>query len=164
MPRVELDQRTYERLAVAARLMNEPIGAVVRRLVERLAEEPVGPEEPTHEASDPQRAAASGARESRLVARKIAVPAAQSRLAEELVPIHNNYKGHRVEGTFNVTTHEIHLSTAPWTNRHFRSPTAAAEAVVKHYSGDVRDTVNTNGRLFWKLSNGKSLRSIIGSR
>lgn len=162
MPSVELDQETYERLAVAARLMNEPISAVVRRLLDRLAEEPVASKHPSRELDDPDWAGASGTRGSR-VTRKVAVPT-QSGHGEKLVPILKVYKGHRIEGTFNVATHEIRLSTPPWTDKYFPSPTAAAEAVVDYYSGDVRETPNTNGRLFWKLRDGKSLRSIIGSR
>jgi hypothetical protein len=160
MPSIELDQETYERLAVAARLMNEPISTVVRRLVDGLAKGPAAPTQPADEPVGSEWAGASGAK---MVAKKVAVPT-QSLHGDKSVPIHKVYKGHRVEGTFNVDTHEVRLSTAPWTNNSFPSPTAAAVAVVDHYSGDLRETPNTNGRLFWKLSNGKNLRSIIGSR
>ena len=163
MPSVELDQETYERLAVAAKLMNEPIGTVVRRLVDRIAEGPAASKEPADELDGAESAGTSGSKGARVVAKKVAVPT-QSRPRDKLVPIHKVYKGHRIEGTFNVDTHEVRLSTAPWTNNSFPSPTAAAVVVVDYYSGDLRETPNTNGRLFWKLSNGKNLRSIIGSR
>lgn len=83
----------------------------------------------------------------------------------EWLAIHKIYKGHRIEGTFNPSTHEVRLATEPWANKYFASPTGAAVAVVEHFSGDVRETNNTNGRKFWKVaSTGENLRSIIGER
>lgn len=161
MPAVQLDDETYERLAVVARLMNEPIGAVIRRLVDRLATDPAPPPHPTQ---NPDPAAANAPRERTMSAAAVG-PTPDEWHGEDWVHVHKIYKGHRIEGTFNVSTHELHLSTEPWANKYFNSPTAAAVAVVEHFSGDVRETPNTNGRLFWKVTKtGKNLRSIIGER
>ena len=81
------------------------------------------------------------------------------------IDIHKVYKGHRIEGTFNRETLEVVITSGPLANRGFPSPTAAAVAVVLHFSGDVRESPNTNGRLFWKVTEtGRSLRSLIGER
>lgn len=81
------------------------------------------------------------------------------------IAIFKVYKGHRIEGMFNPATHEIRLTTEPWANKYFSSPTAAAVAVVGHYSGDLRESNNTNGRMFWRLrETGENLRSVIGER
>ena len=86
-------------------------------------------------------------------------------MTAEWLAIHKIYKGHRLESSFNPSTHEVRLATTPWANKYFASPTAAAVAVVEHYSSDVRETNNTNGRKFWKVtSTGENLRSIIGER
>lgn len=154
MPEVNLDDETYERLLVTSHLMDETIGEVVRRLVDRLASE-------SRPSSDPTTVGGTGPNWSPLRAQEKRI---QTDVAEWLA-IHKIYKGNRVEGTFNPTTHEVRLSTEPWTNKYFASPTAAAVAVVDHFSGDVRETNNTNGRKFWKISaTGENLRSIIGER
>ena len=155
MPEVSLDEETYDRLLVASRLMDEPIGEVVRRLVNRLASqpEPLPDSVPVGDVR-PDPPAVSNSREMHM-----------ETVTAEWLAIHKIYKGNRVEGVFNPTTHEVRLSTQPWANKYFASPTAAAVAVVEHFSGDLIETNNTNGRRFWKVtSTGDNLRSIIGER
>lgn len=160
MPTIELDHETYERLMVVARLMNEPVGAVVRRLVDRLATAP----DTSHTPEDVDMANRAAPKKSAVSTPSAATPT-DAWHGDEWIPVHKIYKGHRIEGTFNAATHELHLSTEPWANKYFASPTAAAVAVVEHFSGNVRETPNTNGRLFWKVTKtGRNLRSIIGER
>jgi hypothetical protein len=155
MRSIEVDEETYGRLIVVARLMNEPIGDVVRRLVDRLSTDTESVSRP----HQPPAPSASTPKEDPINVM------ATTPLTAEWLQIHKIYKGHRIEGTFNPSTHEVHLSTEPWANKYFSSPTAAAVAVVDYFSGDVRETPNTNGRIFWKVSKtGQNLRSIIGER
>jgi len=159
---IEIDDETYERLIVVARLMNEPIGAVVRRLVDRLTTDPEPNPQPQQQPVAPS---ANTSKESVMSTLAVADPTVEKLHLEEWVQIHKIYKGHRIEGSFSPATHELHLSTEPWANKYFSSPTAAAVAVVEHFSRDVRETSSTNGRLFWKVTKtGQNLRSIIGER
>jgi len=158
---IEIDDETYERLIVVARLMNEPIGAVVRRLVDRLTTDP----EPNPQPQHPVAPSPITPKENSMSTPTVAATTAEKMHLEEWVPIHKIYKGHRIEGSFNPATHELHLSTEPWANKYFSSPTAAAVAVVEHFSRDVLESSSTNGRLFWKVTKtGQNLRSIIGER
>lgn len=151
MPKVDIDDETYGRLLVTSQLLGETVGEVVYRLVNRLLTEPAQTPVRT---SQPQR-------EAHVNEEETVVPTTTA----EWISVYKIYKGHRVEGSFNPNTMEVRLSTAPWTNKYFASPTAAAVAVVDHYSGDVRTTSNTNGRKFWRLaSTGENLHSVIGER
>jgi hypothetical protein len=155
MPQIHLAAETHERLLVTARLMNKTVGEVITLLVDRLTNEPATPsEEPV---SPSARVGGPG--------RYIPPPVSPPDAAVTWIPVYKVYKGHRLEGAFNPRTHEVRLSTGPWANRIFPSPTGAAIAVVEHYSGDVRDSPNTNGRKFWKVvETDKNLHSIIGQR
>ncbi|NPD04515.1 hypothetical protein HN031_07435 [Nocardioides sp. zg-1308] len=155
MRQVEIDDATYDRLVVAARLMDRTVGEVVARLVDRLASD-AAPSVPV-----PNQAATAVSKSSTYTppARATTDPTV------EWIPVYKVYKAHRIDGTFNPRNHEVRLSTEPWVNKTFSSPTAAAVAVVEHVSGDVRESPNTNGRKFWKVADtGKNLHSIIGER
>lgn len=149
---VEIDEGTYDRLLVAARLMERSVGEVITRLVDRLA-------------SDGEDSADTGGTN---LAPDLSTASHPPRLPvpiDDWITVFKVYKGHRLEGAFHPRTREVRLSTPPWTNKVFPSPTAAAVAVVEHFSGDVRESPNTNGRKFWKVADtGKNLHSIIGER
>lgn len=162
MKHIEIDDLTYTRLVVAARLMSTPVGDVVRRLVDQLADEPASAQE-----SDVASLRASVGSPARSVdAERLATPPAappESDLRGWLA-VYKTFKGQRVEGLFHPGTHEVRITTVPWAGKVFPSPTAAAIAVVEQYSTG-RQTPSTNGRKFWKLvSDGRDLRSIIGER
>ena len=144
MPSIEIDSETYDHLLVTSRLVDESIGDVIRKLVQ-------------------SRIMGVASSAVSLPIEPVANPVVD--FEGEWIPVHKIYKGHRVEGTFNPSTHEIRLSTEPWANKYFSSPTAAAVTVVEHFSGSTRETPNTNGRKFWKVtSTGRNLHSIIGER
>ena len=81
------------------------------------------------------------------------------------LPVYKTYRAQRVEGEFNPNTMELRVITAPWSGKVFNSPTAAARAVVEKLGSGERQTSNTNGRKFWRLSGGgDDLRSVVGTR
>lgn len=145
MPTIDVDADTYEKLAVSARLMDLPLGGVVRLLVQRLVDQ-THPPSPATTQQEAQMAGQLGQRPAWL-------------------PVYKTYRSHMVEGEFNPTTMELRVSTAPWSGRSFPSPTAAARAVVEHFGSDERRTSNTNGRKFWRLTGEDvDLRSLVGVR
>lgn len=142
MPTIELDLATYEKLIITARLTEQSVGAVVKRLVDRLANAQ-SPTTTTPLSDD-------------------VVPSEKP--PPSWVPVFKVYKGHRLEGEFNPSTMEVKVLTNPWAGRVFSSPTAAATAVVEHFPS-TRETSNTNGRRFWRVvSTRRDLRSIVGER
>lgn len=149
MPTIDLDQQTFEKLQVTAHLTDRPIGAVVKQLVDRLVSAP---------------ATVQVAAASTTVQASHSSTASVGHVQNAWLPVFKVYKGHRVEGEFNPSTMELKVTTAPWSGRVFQSPTAAAIAVVEHFPSD-RETSNTNGRKFWKVtSTGRDLRSVVGER
>lgn len=143
MPTIDVDQLTYEKLQITAQLTEQPVGAIVKQLLDRLASAPT---------------ATTSAQ---------AVPSPSATAAPPVtgwLTVSKVYKGNRVDGEFNPSSMELRVTTAPWSGRVFASPTAAAIAVVEHFPSD-RETSNTNGRKFWKLtSDGRDLRSVVGER
>ncbi|MBS2936593.1 hypothetical protein KDN32_02415 [Nocardioides sp. J2M5] len=163
MKTIQIDDGTYDRLVVAARLMDRTVGEVVSRLVDVLASDtPVAagpPSSPSEAAAQQVRASTSSSSAYKPPAREHIDPKV------DWIPIAKTYKGHDLSAMFNPHTHEVRLTTEPWHNQVFSSPTAAAVAVVDHFSGDVRESPNTNGRKFWKVvATGKNLHSLIGER
>jgi hypothetical protein len=148
MKTIQIDDRSYDRLVVAERLTEQTVGEVVAKLLDRLTVEPAVDSQATTHRKVPMR-----------------VRAAQPLPDDPEVKVFKVFKGNRVDGVFNVRTHELRVTTPPWSNKAFSSPTAAAVAVVDHFAGEARETNNTNGRKFWKLSaTGESLLSLIGAR
>lgn len=146
MPSIELDQDTYEKLAVSARLMDRSPGEVVSLLLRRLV---------VAQNTDRTWTATTSTEE----------PRTANAPRDGWLPVHKTYLSHLVEGDFNPTTMEVRVSTAPWSGRIFPSPTAAARSVVEHFGGDGRLTSNTNGRRFWRLKDrDQDLRSVVGTR
>jgi len=154
MKNIEIADATYDRLVVAARLMDRTVGEVVAQLVDRLA------------ASDePTPGAKPGATVTPIREVGIQAPPGFGQSDSQWTPVYKVYKTHRLDGVFNPRTHELRITTEPWGNKIFPSPTAAAIDVVNHFSGDVRESPNTNGRKFWKVvATGKNLHSLIGER
>lgn len=69
------------------------------------------------------------------------------------------YAGTRVEGHFNPATRGVRLTTPPWERQDFKSPSAAASAVISVLNPDR--SANSNGWSFWKLAaNGHELKSV----
>ena len=66
------------------------------------------------------------------------------------VAIHVVYNGARVEGTFDPSTKSVTITTGPLAGKLFKSPSAAAIAVVSHLNPDVHP--NRNGWSFWFVS------------
>lgn len=165
MPTIEVDDETYDRLTFTARLVDEPVGAVVRRLLDRLSAEPAAraqPAQPAQAPSPPRPSPPAAAASPGIAA---AGGATEPPAMDGWIAIHKIFKGHRVEGYFHPSTHEVRLKTEPWANKYFASPTAAAVKVVDHFAGDARQTPSTNGRKFWKVTaTGEDLRSVIGQR
>jgi hypothetical protein len=145
MAMIDVDEDTYQKLAVSARLMERSLGDVVRLLVQRLvSDEPDRPSTYHSEEEPMGNVTVTGA---------------------GWLPVYKTYKTHRVEGAFNPATMELRISTAPWNGQVFPSPTRAAKAVVERLGGDNRMTSNTNGRKFWHVKGGEGdLRTIVGTR
>jgi predicted CopG family antitoxin len=147
VPLVELDADVYERLVVTGRLMDRPLSDVIRRLLELVAREQVSAKPSTNTSQEMEHDMRA------------------SMTTTESERIYGSYKGHRIEGRFDLSTHEVVLDDAPWANKPFSSPTAAARAVVEHFSGDTIQASNTNGRRFWRVvRTRRDLRSLIGER
>lgn len=141
MPTITVDTLTFERLTIAASLYESSIAELVRSLVDdRISKASL-----TTDQHNPESAGDA---------------------AQALVPIgvFKTYKGHRVEGTFDPGTFAVRIQSSPWHGKEFPSPTAAAIAVVEYFSPD-RAEPNTNGRRFWKLSDGgRNLETMTGRR
>lgn len=160
MPDITIDQYTYEKLRFTALLLQSSPGDVVRTLVERLDAEPHPP------ASDPMHPDKSDPIDERAAEPITSTPVQQSTAQAQSgwIPVFRVFKQQKYEGEFNPGTHELRITSAPWSGTVYPSPTAAAQAVVDHVPSE-RETPNTNGRTFWRLTTtGKNLRSIIGQR
>ena len=129
MAQIELDDVTYERLLVTARLLDEPVGQVVHRLLDRLTSDG-SPAAPPGCTPAPDPASYPGPKEEHVTERT---------LTAVWIPVHKIYKGQRVEGTFNPSTHEIRLTTPPFANRYFNSPTGACRRRRRALLGRLQD-------------------------
>ncbi|WP_019931162.1 DUF4357 domain-containing protein [Nocardia sp. BMG111209] len=75
------------------------------------------------------------------------------------LPVHAVYEGHRVEGRFDTATSQITITSGNLTGQTFKTPSAAARAVV----GDLNPRVSgaRNGWSFWMLDDGSgSLQTV----
>ena len=146
MPTVDIDQWSFDKIDFIRRVTGLSHAATVRSILERLD----GDESHTAPDTPPP---------------STTPPSEQAPLQNEgTVKVFSEYKGHRIEGLFTMSTKSLRITTAPLAGRHFDSPTAAAVAVVKANTPD-REKPETNGRKFWRLDEtGKELRSILGQR
>ncbi|GAA1979997.1 hypothetical protein GCM10009817_20840 [Terrabacter lapilli] len=147
---VSVDQSTYEKLRFSATLMGCSPGEVVALLISRLDDDA--------SSSLPRSSSTASAPE---VSQSEQPPVAGG---ARWIHVYRVYKGQTFEAEFNPASLEVRITSAPWSGKVFPSPTAAAEAVVSQAPGQP-ETVNTNGRKFWKLRSGSGdLRTIVGRR
>ncbi|MHA3838145.1 hypothetical protein ACXR8F_20705 [Terrabacter sp. AAH1] len=158
MASVTVDSSTYEKLRFSAALMGCSPGEVVAMLVSRLDQE-------APRSNVPEARHTPAAQRARM-APQASTPPEQSSVVRETkwIPVYRVFKGQTFEAEFNPASLEVRITSAPWSGKVFSSPTAAAEAVVSHVPGK-RETVNTNGRKFWRLRSGDGdLRTVVGQR
>lgn len=67
-------------------------------------------------------------------------------------PIYADYNGERFRGLFDSTTKSIRLTSGKLAGGRYKSPSAAARAVVESERPDVDS--NRNGWTFWTLDDG----------
>ncbi|HYJ56936.1 MAG TPA: hypothetical protein VEX40_15735 [Mycobacterium sp.] len=76
------------------------------------------------------------------------------------VPIYADYNGHRVRALYFEPT-RVEITDGPLRGESFKSPTAAARAVIRHYNPSVND--NRNGWGFWAIDHGGGPRQWLQS-
>jgi hypothetical protein len=71
-----------------------------------------------------------------------------------------DYVGYRTHGNYDATTTRVDITSGPLAGRSFKTPTAAARAVVAHHNPGV--SPNRNGWNFWRLDDGsgRALESV----
>src|SRR5690348_2692565 len=109
MKQVEIADGTYDRLVVAARLMDRTVGEVVAQLVDWLASDEPGAQ---------PAATVTQVREAVVQPASVAADP-----GNRWIPVFKIYKSHRLDGVFNRSTHEVRITTEPWGNKVFSSPT-----------------------------------------
>jgi hypothetical protein len=119
---IEVDDQTNRALEFAARMSNTTTGQVVARLVEQ--------------ASMPQPV----------------VTVADARSSTGSVAVYADYEGRRTRAEYDPTTSRVDIRSGPLLGRSFKTPSAAARAVVGHYKPGVNP--NRNGWSFWTLDDG----------
>lgn len=72
------------------------------------------------------------------------------------IPIYADYAGHRTRAQF-IAPARVEIVDGPLEGKSYKSPTAAARAVVSQYKPEVND--NRNGWMFWAIDNGASPRA-----
>lgn len=117
---IQVSERTFSTLQVAARVTGMSPGAIVDRLVmesERAPAVEVLPEDDS-----------------------------------DGVAVYCDYNGERFQGVFHQKTRRINITTGRLTGSKFKSPSAAARAVVASEKPEVNS--NRNGWRFWILDDG----------
>lgn len=127
-PMIEVDQATDRSIDMAARLTGVSKGAVVARLVAQTLAAPI-----------PESTGGGGGSNS-------SGPYATT------LPVYADYMGHRTQGQFDRATHRIDITSGPLAGSQFKSPSAAAIALVSHHKPGV--SPNRNGWSFWYLDDG----------
>ncbi|MQY23156.1 hypothetical protein [Nocardia macrotermitis] len=129
---IEVGRDTYEKLVLVARLTGSTPGAVVEKMV----------------------ADASAEREP-------AAPVAESSGGDRLVGVYVTYDGYRITGSYDVATKRIDITSGRLGGRSYKTPSAAARAVVEDLNPRVNS--NRNGWTFWLLEDGRGpLQAIRG--
>jgi len=72
------------------------------------------------------------------------------------IPVHGDYNGVRVKGIFDPATTSITITTGPLAGSRYKTPSAAASAVVKSERPELNG--NRNGWDFWVLDDGSGRR------
>lgn len=93
---------------------------------------------------------AEEARVARSLARKkpIKVAAANPEVIDPRLPVLADWQGYRLTGKFDPKTNSLEITRGPMEGRRFPDPTAAANAVASHISGDVE---TCDGWTFWRM-------------
>jgi hypothetical protein len=80
------------------------------------------------------------------------------------VDLHARYLGHTIEAVFERSTGTVTITSGELAGSAYTSPSRAAIAVVTTLNPE-REAANTNGRLFWIVTEtGRPLRSLLGRR
>jgi hypothetical protein len=75
------------------------------------------------------------------------------------IDVFADYEGHRTHGRYDPTTRRIDITSGPLAGQSFKTPSAAACAVVAHYKPSVHP--NRNGWDFWYIEgSGEPLQTI----
>jgi hypothetical protein len=75
------------------------------------------------------------------------------------IPVHADYQGAHVEGTYNRTDRSLTITSGPALGHRFPSPSAAAIAVVSALKPGINP--NRNGWMFWIVTaTGNRLQSV----
>jgi hypothetical protein len=119
---VEVDDSTYRSLEFAGRIAGISAGEVVARLVAEVSM----PGLDTLPADKPDGA--------------------------DSTAVFAIYDGHRTRATYDRQTTRIDIVSGPLAGRSFKTPSAAARAVVAHYKPTV--SANRNGWTFWTIDDG----------
>ncbi|MCZ2817922.1 hypothetical protein [Modestobacter sp. VKM Ac-2984] len=139
-----IDDWSFARIDFIRRATGMSHASIVRSVLERL-----------DAASDP------GIRSAPVAA---STAGKEPKMPSDPIKVFAEYKGHHVDGTFDLGSLTLRVTTGPLSGRTFESPTAAAVAVVKNFTPE-RVNPETNGRKFWRLCDGTGdLRSILGQR
>lgn len=123
MGRIELDAETHARIRFAARLLGVSESEVIARAVAGISDE-----------NGPAAAVPSPARD----------PWAP-------VPIYAEYEGRRIDAEYVAATRRLIVTSAPLTGQTFKTPSAAARAVVAALN-PARVATHTNGWRFWRVA------------
>jgi len=80
------------------------------------------------------------------------------------VKVHAKYLGRTIEAVFDQSTNTVTIESGDLAGKTYSSASSAAIAVVEAINPG-RGSANTNGRLFWIVTNtGQPLRSLLGRR
>lgn len=74
----------------------------------------------------------------------------------ELLDVYSDYDGIRTHARFDPTTKRIEITAGPLVGRRFKTPSAAARAVVAQLKPGIDP--NRNGWTFWRLDNGSGTK------
>lgn len=74
--------------------------------------------------------------------------------ADDRVGVYADYAGYRSRGLFDPTTGRIDLGAGPLEGKSYKTPTAAARAVIQHYRPEV--SASRNGWSFWLIDDGSA--------
>ena len=159
MATIEIDDETSARLLFAARIAGTSVGEVVRVLVEGLLSDGAAVRTTAAHDSLQMTPAVDGPPEGGTFSMSVSRP-----LLRPPVPIYSDYRGVRVEAEYRPGDRSVRIKTGELAGTIYTSLTAAAVAVVGSLN-PRRERTETNGRIFWRLTeNGEPIRSILGKR
>jgi len=121
---VEIDERTYQLLEAAAWGKGCTLGELVTLLLGDALPQPG-----TSTKGERERSESTGG-----------------------VAVFADCEGHRTHGRFHPGTTRIDITSGPLGGQSFKTPSAAARAVVAHFKPGGKP--NRNGWLFWRLDDG----------